>query len=140
MMNTKARYTVIASAQRTNNTPAANIVNHIDAGFQLAAMGFTKSYDVQGFYREAHNAQASIELSRAIAVSSLDEVSQLATLFCGGYAQECILAINNKTKDVFLIDVNGLICAKLGKWKAHAAKVESWDAYTYDGMHYYTAE
>lgn len=139
MLKAKAKYTVIASAHRSNLTAAANTLRHVESGFELAALGFDKHVDVMGYYRETGQ-DAAIELSRAIPVSSLDKVSQLATLFCGGYGQDCILAINNETKDVWLIDIKGLIMAKLGKWTPHAIKKTEWDAYTFDGLNYYTAE
>lgn len=135
-----AKYTVIASAARSNLTEAANIERHIDAGFSLNALGFNRSLDVKGFYRETQADFASVELSRAMPVHSLKEVQQLATLFCGAYNQDCILAINNESGDVWLVNLEGELFAKLGKWTTHNEKDSSWNAYTYDGAFYYTAE
>lgn len=135
-----AKYTVIASAARSNLTEAANIERHIDVGFTLSALGYNRTVDVKGFYRETQADFASVELSRAMPVHSLKEVQQLATLFCGAFDQDCILVINNESNDVWLVNVEGELFAKLGKWTTHNTKDSRWNAYTYDGAFYYTAE
>lgn len=135
-----AKYTVIASAARSNLTEAANIDRHIDAGFTLAALGYNRTVDVKGFYRETQADFASVELSRAMPVNNLKEVQQLATLFCGTFNQDCILVINNESNDVWLVNLEGELFAKLGKWTIHNTKDSRWNAYTYDGAFYYTAE
>ena len=136
----KAKYTVIASASRSNLTEAANIDRHIDAGFTLSALGYDRHVDVKGFYRETQADFASVELSRAIPVHTLNEVQQLATMYCGAFEQDCILAINNQTGDVWLVNLEGELFAKLGKWTLHTKKDASWNAYTFDGAFHYTAE
>lgn len=135
-----AKYTVIASAARSNLTESANIGRHIDAQFSLSALGYNRFVDVKGFYRETQADFASVELSRAIPVHTLAEVQQLATLFCGAFNQDCILAVNNETLDCWLVNLEGELFAKLGKWTMHSHKDSSWNAYTYDGAFYYTAE
>lgn len=135
-----AKYTVIASASRSNLPASVNINRHIDAQFSLAALGYNRFVDVKGFYRESQADAASVELSRAIPVFSLKEVAQLATLFCGAFNQDCILVVNNESEDAWLVNLQGELFCKLGKWTRHAQKVNSWNAYTYDGAFYYTAE
>lgn len=140
MLNTKMKFTVIASAFRSNLSAATNITRHINAGVALSAVGFNRTNDVQGFYRETQADDASVELSRAIPVPTIWDVQTLATLFCGAYDQDCILAINNKTLDVWLVNVEGELFTRLGKWTRHVKKDVNWNAYTYDGTFYYTAE
>lgn len=140
MLRSKSKYTVIASSARSNLSESANIERHIDCGFSLSALGYNRHVDVKGFYRETQADFASVELSRAIPVHSLQEVQALATLYCGTFNQDCILVINNETKDVWLVNLEGELFAKLGKWKSHTTKDISWNAYTYDGHSYYTAE
>lgn len=135
-----AKYTVIASAARSNLTEAANIERHIDVGFTLAALGYNRTVDVKGFYRETQADFASVELSRAIPAYTLKDVQQLATLFCGAFNQDCILVINNESNDVWLVNLEGELFTKLGKWTTHNTKDSRWNAYTYDGAFYYTAE
>lgn len=140
MMKTKMKYTVIASASRANLPAALNIERHIDAAFSLAAMGYTRTTAVQGFYRESIADAASVKISHAIPVAGLKEISHLATLYCGAFAQDCILVVNNESLDVWLVNLEGEMFSKLGKWTSHNVKDPSWDAYTYDGALYYTAE
>lgn len=135
-----AKYTVIASAARSNLTESANIDRHIDAQFSLSALGYQRFVAVKGFYRETQAEAASVEMSHAIPVKDLKEVSQLATLYCGAFNQDCILVINNESLDVWLVNLEGELFCKLGKWTTHTTKDSAWNAYTYDGAFYYTAE
>lgn len=139
MLRTKAKYTVIASAYRAGESQAVNVEKHIDSGFELAALGYTRQIDVMGYYKEYGAPLPQIELSRAIPVFNMSEVSVLATLFCGGYNQDCILVINNDSHSAWLVDVSGMVISLLGQWVS-SATVPDAKCWTYDGSAYYYAE
>lgn len=139
MLQTTAKYTVIASAYRAGESQAVNIEKHIDAGFELMALGYTRHVDVMGYYKESDAPLPQIELSRAIPVFNMSEVSVLATLFCGAYNQDCILVINNDSHSAWLVDVFGTVISLLGQWHV-TPRMPATQGWTYDGNAYYYAE
>lgn len=138
-LTTTLKYTVIASVYRADKASHENMRNHVKCGLVLGLAGYARIVDVLGYYKELEQADASEELSRAIPASSLRDVRELCHLFCVGFKQECILVINNDTEDTYLCDKDGVIFARLGKWKRITPDANT-VAWTFDGQHYYAAE
>lgn len=138
-LTTSAKFLVIGSVFRADLTVEQNMENHVDAGYTLALAGYNRIVDVTGYYREEGQAVGSLELSRAIPVSTLRDVGELTYLFCNKYKQDCILVMNNDNEMVWLMDAEGKCVASLGHWKESLVKPDT-QGWTYDGSKYYYAE
>ena len=138
-LTTNLKYTVIGSVFRADKPAHENMRNHVESSLVLGLAGYNRTADVLGYYKEKEQVDASEELSRAIPASSLRDVKELCYLFCVRYHQDCILVINNDTEDTYLCDKDGLIFARLGKWKRIEPDANT-VAWTFDGQYYYAAE
>lgn len=138
MINTTAKFIVLASTFRTALGAEMNLRRHVDARFSLDALGYQHN-DVLGYYREEGQLLGREELSFAIPCKTASQIKQVARMFCDCYKQDCVAVWNRDNNTLWLADKEGHVFYTCGKMQMSHSKPDT-DAWTYCGGFYWYAE
>lgn len=138
MINSTAKFVVLASAFRANLSNETNLRRHVDVRFTLDANGFQHK-DVLGYYREDGQMLGKEELSLAIPCKTSQQIKMLARIFCDCYKQDCIAVWNRDSNTLWLADKEGHVFSNCGNMRMspNAPDAQAW---TYCGGFYWYAE
>ncbi|MGL5583253.1 MAG: hypothetical protein ACRDCE_20190 [Cetobacterium sp.] len=102
---TERKYSIIASASRSNLQGYMNMMRHANMMNAVKQVMYKKDHahinPVTGFYREMgmdyKHVSECFEQSVMLSTDSFDKVQELVKLFCDRFEQDCILVQDNDT-------------------------------------------